>query len=84
MPWTYVFEASSTVLVIQTDGRVNSAKDGLVLLPVVSTSNSVSSTIDIDKLIEDIPTAHSHPHYALKKYAFYNKMYILRIIAGFL
>ena len=30
------------------------------------------------------PTAHSHPHYALKKYAFYNKMYILRIISGFL
>jgi hypothetical protein len=29
------------------------------------------------------PTAHSHPHYTLKKYAFYNKMYILRIISGF-
>ena len=30
-----------------------------------------------------LPTAHSHPHYTLKKYAFYNKMYILRIISGF-
>ena len=30
------------------------------------------------------PTAHSYPHYILKKYAFYDKIYILRIISGFL
>ena len=30
------------------------------------------------------PTVHSHPHYTLKKYAFYNKICILRIISSFL
>jgi len=30
------------------------------------------------------PMVHSYPHYILKKYAFYNKIYILRIISGFL
>ena len=41
-------------------------------------------TVKDKQLLYTSPTAHSHPHYTLKKYAFYNKMYILRIISGFL
>ena len=38
----------------------------------------------IQLAIKAYPTVHSHPHYTLKKYAFYNKIYILRIISSFL